>query len=270
MDTEISKNKGVLVMTLKITDFSAGYGKKIVLEDINCEFYPGQIVGMIGPNGAGKSTFIRGVSGVLKDVSGQVIYKGQNTFKMTNAERARIISVIPQAKQMGGAFSVYQVVMMGRTAYMNFIGQPSKADEEKVQHAIIKTNLQDLSDRLIAELSGGEQQRVLLARALAQETPVMILDEPTNHLDLNNQIEFMHIIKYLAENEKKIIILAEHDLNLVNQFADRVLVINEGEIFDDGKPQDVITKKMIKDVYKADVLISTHPETKKPVVFPKI
>ena len=257
-------------MDICIKDFSAGYGNKIILSGINCEFPPGQIVGMIGPNGAGKSTFIRGVSGVLNDISGEVLYRGQDTFKMSNAERARIISVIPQSRQLGGAFSVWQVVMMGRTAYMNFLGQPSEKDKKIVDHAIEKTNLGDLSQRMIAELSGGEQQRVLLARALAQETPVLILDEPTNHLDLNNQIEFMRIIRELASKENKIVILAEHDLNLVNQFVDRVIVIYDGGIYDDGLPQNVITKKMIKDIYKADVLISAHPETQKPVVFPKI
>jgi iron complex transport system ATP-binding protein len=257
-------------MTITIKDFSAGYGKKDVLNGINIEFHPGQIIGMIGPNGAGKSTFIRGMSGVLNDISGEVIYKNEDTFKMSNAERARIISVVPQARQLGGAFSVYEVVMMGRTAYMNFLGQPSKKDVMRVEEAIKKTNLEDLADRMIAELSGGEQQKVLLARALAQETPVMILDEPTTHLDLNNQIEFMHIIKDLAEKENKIILLAEHDLNLVNQFADRVLVIHNGGIYSDGKPQDVISVEMIKEIYNADVLITAHPETKKPVVFPKI
>ena len=257
-------------MTLSIKKFSVGYGDNYILSDINCEFEVGKIVGMIGPNGAGKSTFIRGISGVLKDISGHINFDGKNLFEMDNAERARVISVIPQARQLGGAFSVYQVVMMGRTAYMNFLGQPSKDDELAVQKAIEMTNLGDFAERMIAELSGGEQQRVLLARALAQETPVMILDEPTNHLDLSSQIEFMKIIKNLAEVEGKIIVLAEHDLNLVNQFADRVLVIHDGGIYLDGSPENVITVEMVKEIYKADVLITEHPETKKPILFPKI
>ena len=160
---------------------------------------PGEILALIGPNGAGKSTLIRAASGVVPIASGQVCVNGQDLTGMSHSQRAKILAVVPQARQLGGAFSVEQAVMMGRTPYLNWLGQEGEADKAAVRLALEQTCLDTFADRQIAKLSGGEQQRVLLARALAQSTPVLLLDEPTNHLDLQHQTNLLSLVKKLAK-----------------------------------------------------------------------
>jgi len=180
----------------------------------------GEILALIGPNGAGKSTLIRAVSGVINVDKGSLSYDDQDLRALSISERATILGVVPQARPLGGAFSVEQTVLLGRTAHMNFLGRTKPEDQEIARWAMAKTGVEDLAQRRNAELSGGEQQRVLLARALAQQTPVLLLDEPTNHLDLEHQIKFLSLIQELARQENLAVLIALHDLNQVSQYAD--------------------------------------------------
>ena len=254
---------------LKIDSLSVAYGDKVVLRDVSFEVGPGEILALIGPNGAGKSTLIRAVTGVVSVKSGRVSVDGQNLVGLSPAQRAKILAVVPQARQLGGAFSVEQAVMMGRTPYLNWLGQESESDKAAVRSALEQTCLETFADRPIAKLSGGEQQRVLLARALAQSTPVLLLDEPTNHLDLQHQTNLLSIVKRLADEKNLAVVMAMHDLNLVSFFADRVALLVDGELKGLGTPQEVIRAEQISAAYHTPVEIVAHPVTGAPIIFPQ-
>ena len=256
-------------MMLKIDSLTVAYGSKTVLHNISFNVQPGEILALIGPNGAGKSTLIRAISGVIAIKSGNIFSNGENLASLATKERAKILSVVPQARQLGGAFSVEQAVMMGRTPYLSWLGQESKADQAAVKLALEQTSLETFADRPISQLSGGEQQRVLLARALAQSTPILLLDEPTNHLDLQHQTNLLSIVKNLAKDKNLTVLVAMHDLNLVSFFADKVALLASGTLESIGTPEEVICAENISAVYQTPVEIVKHPVTGAPIIFPK-
>jgi iron complex transport system ATP-binding protein len=253
---------------LKIQTLTVAYGEKVVLRDVSLQVSSGEILALIGPNGAGKSTLIRAATGVVPIKSGRVRVNGQDLKGLSPAQRARILAVVPQARQLGGAFSVEQAVMMGRTPYLNWLGQEGESDKAAVRMALQQTSLDAFADRQIAKLSGGEQQRVLLARALAQSTPVLLLDEPTNHLDLQHQTNLLALVKTLAKEKGLAVLMALHDLNLVSFFADRVALLVDGELKSLGTPQEVIRAEQISAAYHTPVEVIAHPVTGAPIIFP--
>jgi iron complex transport system ATP-binding protein len=254
---------------LKIDSLTVAYSDKIVLREVSFEVLPGEILALIGPNGAGKSTLIRAATGVVPVKSGRVSVNGRDLNGLSPAQRARILAVVPQARQLGGAFSVEQAVMMGRTPYLNWLGQEGESDKAAVHLALEQTSLGPFADRQIAKLSGGEQQRVLLARALAQSTPVLLLDEPTNHLDLQHQTNLLSLVKTLAKEKKLAVLMALHDLNLVSFFADKVALLVDGELRSLGTPQEVIRAEQISAAYRTPVEVVHHPVTGAPLIFPR-
>ena len=254
---------------LKIDSLTVAYGDKIVLKDISFEVGSGEILALIGPNGAGKSTLIRAATGVVPVKTGRVSVDGQDLTQLSPSQRAKILAVVPQARQLGGAFSVEQAVMMGRTPYLNWLGQEGEADKAAVRLALQQTCLDAFADRQIAKLSGGEQQRVLLARALAQSTPVLLLDEPTNHLDLQHQTNLLSLVKNLAKKKQLAVLMALHDLNLVSFFADKVALLVDGELRHLGTPQEVIRAEHISAAYRTPVEVVPHPVTGAPIIFPQ-
>ncbi|MFC1936323.1 ABC transporter ATP-binding protein [Chloroflexota bacterium] len=253
---------------LQIEGLNVTYGKTKALKGISLSVSPGEIVALIGPNGAGKSTLIRTVSGVVSKKSGEIKYARKDLDKMTPAQRARILAVVPQARQMGGAFTVQQTVMMGRTAYMNWLGQPDVEDHQYVKQALESTCTYHIADRRIAELSGGEQQRVLLARALAQNTPLLILDEPTNHLDLQHQATILSLVQQQVVERGIAVLMAMHDLNTVSLYANRVALMVAGELVKIGKPDEVLDAETIYQAYRTSVQVIRHPDVKVPIIFP--
>ena len=254
---------------LRIDSLSVTYGEKRVLKDVSMAAHSGEIVALIGPNGAGKTTLIRAASGTVPIESGQVYVDEDNLSHLSIAQRARTLAVVPQTRQMGGAYSVEQAVMMGRTAYMSWLGRESEEDKDAVQLALAQAQLEEFAHRSIAELSGGEQQRVFLARALAQSTPVLLLDEPTNHLDLKHQTNLLALIKKLSKEKELAVLMAVHDLNLVSFFADKVALLVDGELKAFGAPQKVISAKNISEAYQTPVEIIAHPVTEVPIIFPQ-
>jgi iron complex transport system ATP-binding protein len=269
MDLAKGQARGVLVAMLKIESLTVAYGDTTVLRNVSFEVQPGEILALIGPNGAGKSTLIRAASGVIPFMSGKVSVNGRNLAGLSHNQRAKILAVVPQARQLGGAFSVEKAVMMGRTPYLNWLGQEGEADKAAVRQALEQTCLDAFADRQIAKLSGGEQQRVLLARALAQSTPVLLLDEPTNHLDLQHQTNLLSIVKRLTDEKHLAVIMAMHDLNLVSFFADRVALLVDGKLKGLGTPREVIRAEQISAAYHTPVEIVLHPVTGAPLIFPQ-
>ncbi len=256
-------------MNLEIRNLTVSYGAQVALSKINLQVKPGEVVALIGPNGAGKSTLIRAISGVTPVQSGTVTYGGRDLAHITHTARARILGVVPQARQLGGAFSVYQTVMLGRTAYMSWLGKSGPRDEEAVEWAMQQTGIHDLADRRNAALSGGEQQRVLLARALAQQTPVLLLDEPTNHLDLQHQINFLSLVRDLTRRGNLAVLMAMHDLNQIATYADRVALLVQGQLIALGEPAAVLTEGHIARAYHIPVEIIRHPQYDTPLILPR-
>ncbi len=255
---------------LKINDLSVSYAGRPVLLNLSLEVQKGEILALIGPNGAGKSTLIRAISGVTPAEKGQVIIDGTNLLSISETARARLIGVVPQATSLPPAFTVWETVLLGRTPYLNFLGQISAKDEEIARCALAKVDALDFAERRVGELSGGEKQRVLLARALAQSTPVLLLDEPTTHLDLQHQIGLLELVHKLAGEEKLTVIIALHDLNLAARYANRVALIVAGEIKALGTPKEVLRPELISQVYQWPVQVIQHPFLDTPLILPGI
>jgi iron complex transport system ATP-binding protein len=253
---------------LKIQNLSVNYGARRVLRDVSLAVQSGEVVALIGPNGAGKSTLIRAVSGVIPIQSGHVRTNGDNFVSLSPMQRAKYLAVVPQAVSLPPAFTVWETVLMGRTPYLGFIGQTSFADEEIARNALTRVNALDLVDRRVGELSGGEAQRVLLARALCQSTPILLLDEPTAHLDLQYQVSLLELVRELAHQDRLAVLIALHDLNLAARYADQVALMVAGEIKAVGKPEQVLRPEMIEAAYCLPVQVVKHPFLDVPLVLP--
>jgi iron complex transport system ATP-binding protein len=248
---------------LEVQAINVAYGSRRVLHDISLRMDAGSVIGLIGPNGAGKSTLIRAMSGVLPIQNGSVRVNGQLISRLSPTLRARWVSVVPQARNLPNAFTGWETVSMGRTPYLNWLGQLSTRDEAIIQKAMERTSTLELAGRLIGDLSGGEQQRLLIARALTQGAPFLLLDEPTAHLDLQYQFGLLDLVRQLAQKDGLSILLALHDLNLVARYADRVLLMVDGKICSEGSPAEVLTASQLSQAYHVNLSVvpgqSGHP-----------
>jgi len=250
---------------LRIENLSAKYGARPVLHSVSLEVQSGEILALIGPNGAGKSTIIRAVSGVISS-SGSVRTNGDDFASLSPLQRARYLAVVPQAISLPPAFTVWEIVLMGRTPYLGFLGHASRLDEELARRSLERVDALAFSERRVGELSGGEAQRVLLARALTQSTPILLLDEPTAHLDLQYQVSLLELIRDLARKENLAVLVALHDLNLASRYADRVALLVDGHLKAVGTPREVLTPELISEAYRWPVQVVEHPMTGGPLV----
>jgi len=253
---------------LKIQDLSVAYGPRVILNDINLEVDSGEIVALIGPNGAGKSTLIRAVSGVIPTQNGTIRTNGDDFHALTPIQRARYVATVPQAVSLPPAFTVWETVLMGRTPYLGFLGHTSSADEELARTALTRVHALELTERRVGELSGGEAQRVLLARALCQSTPIMLLDEPTAHLDLQYQVSLLELVRELAHTGKLAVLIALHDLNLAARVADRIALMVAGQLKAVGSTREVLQSELISEAYHWPVQVVEHPLTGGPLILP--
>jgi len=252
---------------LKIQNLSVAYGSRHVLHDISLNVQNGEVLALIGPNGAGKSTLIRAASGVIP-YTGHVRTNGDDFISLTPMQRAKYIATVPQAVSMPPAFTVWETVLLGRTPYLGFLGQPSQKDEEVARQALARVSALPFADRRVGELSGGEQQRILLARALCQSTPILLLDEPTAHLDLQYQVSLLELVTELAHKDNLAVLIALHDLNLAAHYADRIALMVAGEIKAEGKPEQVLRSDLIAEAYCLPVRVVKHPFLDIPLVLP--
>jgi len=252
---------------LKIQNLSVSYGPLQILHDISLNVQSGEVLALIGPNGAGKSTLIRAASGVIP-YTGHVRTNGDDFASLSPIQRAKYIATVPQAISLPPAFTVWETVMFGRTPYLGFLGQPSKNDEEIAHQALERINALPLVDRRVGELSGGEQQRVLLARALCQATPVLLLDEPTAHLDLQYQVSLLELVRDLAHKDNLAVLVALHDLNLAAHYADRIALMVAGNIKAIGNAKEVLQPELIQEAYCLPVQVVQHPFLDVPLVLP--
>jgi iron complex transport system ATP-binding protein len=251
---------------LRMDQVEVGYPPAFVLRDINLQVAPGEVVALVGPNGVGKSTLIKAAAGTLPLRQGTVKIDGEELHRLRAGDRAQRISVVAQALNLPPAFSVLDLVLMGRTPYLGWLERESAEDLEIAWQAMERTETAAMATRPIGELSGGEQQRVLIARALAQATPVMLMDEPTAHLDLRHQDLLLKLVRRLVEEDGLAVLIALHDLNLVSKFADRVALLSAGTLHRVGLPVEVLTPGELAQVYGIEIHVMAHPVHGKPLV----
>ncbi len=239
---------------LEVKNLSFSYEDDIpVFHDISFTLKPGRLYSIMGGNGSGKTTILRCLSHVLTPCSGTITIHGNPVESLTRPECARLISTVPQEHTIIFPYRVINMVVMGRAPYIDMFSMPGKNDHDLAKAAMEEVGISHLADKLYTKISGGERQLVLIARALAQDTPIMILDEPTNHLDFKNQIRILTILKRLVREKGLLVLVATHDPNHTLHFADEVMILHEGSIMTCGSPQEVITSKNIKQVYGVDV-----------------
>lgn len=241
-------------MNIKTENINVTLEKNNILKDINIEVDNKEVVGIIGPNGSGKSTLLKCIYRVLKPSDGVIKIDNINMNSISVKESSKKLSVLSQHNDYNFDFTVKEIVLMGRAPYKKFMERDNKEDYDILNDALKKVDMIEFKDRSFKSLSGGEQQRVILARALVQQPKCLILDEPTNHLDIKYQLQLMRIVKGLNVE----VIAAIHDLNIAAMYCDKIYVLKNGEIIKFGKTKEVLTKKLIKDVYEvdADVIIN--------------
>lgn len=254
---------------LRIQNLSVDYGSRRILHEVSLDVQSGEVLALIGPNGAGKSTLIRAVSGVIPIASGNVHTNGDDLATLSTIQRARYVATVPQAVSLPPAYTVWETVLFGRTPYLGFLGQPSRKDEEIARQSLSRVSALSFAERRVGELSGGEQQRVLLARALCQTTPILLLDEPTAHLDLQYQVNLLELVRELAHKDNLAVLIALHDLNLAAHYANRIALMVGGKIKATGKPEEVLKPELIAEAYCLPVQVVKHPFLDIPLVLPE-
>lgn len=238
-------------MQVNVEGLKIGFDESLILKGIDLEAGNKEFIGIIGPNGSGKSTLLKCIYRVLAPSEGAVYLDGRTLSKYSVRESARKIAVVAQHNYYNFDFSVRDVVMMGRAPHKKALERDNAMDYQIIDDALKTVGMTTFRDRSFSTLSGGEQQRVILARALAQQTPCLILDEPTNHLDIKYQLELMDIVKDLNLT----VISAIHDLNIAAMYCDKLYAMKSGEIVGFGAPEELLTKEFIREVYEVDAQI---------------
>ena len=240
---------------LEVNHLSAGYEKEYVIRDISFSLQQGEFVTILGRNGSGKSTLIKALQKMLKNTAGKIKIDGQNISFLQPRQLAKKIAYVPQIFDFSFDFSVEEIVVMGRYIHQGRLSSTSTSDQLIIEEVMDLAQIRHLKNKKIAHLSGGERQRVFIARALAQDTPLIFLDEPSSHLDINYQLEIYQILKQLQQEKGKTILAAEHNINLAIPYSQRLIFLKNGKVHSEGSPEKLITKDTIKDVFGADVEI---------------
>ncbi|MFA5069276.1 MAG: ABC transporter ATP-binding protein [Candidatus Omnitrophota bacterium] len=253
---------------LQVKNIESGYGAKAVIRGISFESNKGEFIGIIGPNGSGKTTLLKTISHIIKPFKGTVLLGAQDIHAMDRAVLARRVAMAGRGILSIFSFTVEEIVLMGRNPYIGFFGHEKKKDLEKVRRALELTGLTRLKDKLIHCLSAGEGQRVLIARALAQEPELLLLDEPTAHLDIGYQTDILDLIRSLQRESGLSIICAMHDLNLASQYCDRLLLIHNGSAVDFDIPQCILRYDILESVFNAACVVDNAILSGRPIVIP--
>lgn len=251
---------------LNISQLTCGYDSGFAIRDIDLHVATGEIIGIIGPNGSGKTTLLKAITKALKPVSGVILLEGKSIWRMKIRELARKIAVVSQSTETG-FMTVEEFVLLGRIPYYGrFRFLETKNDLQIARDAMALTDSLRLKDQLMSQISGGERQLALIARALAQEPKLLLLDEPTTYLDITHQVGILDLIRRLNRNFGLTVVMVMHDLNLAGEYCQRLALINMGKIHKFGLPEEVLDYRIIEDVYKTVVVIEKNPISRKPYV----
>ncbi|MBU1196450.1 MAG: ABC transporter ATP-binding protein [Proteobacteria bacterium] len=241
---------------LSINNLFFGYKNTNILKDISLELHKGEILSIVGPNGTGKTSLLKCITGIHKPDCGTIMINGQDLCKMHRRNRAKSVGYVPQNSPSKFPITVFDVVLMGRRPYMTW--RPLNEDLKKVAYIIESMNLKEFALRDFDQLSGGQKQKVLLARAVAQDTDYLLLDEPTSSLDLKHQLEVLELLSSLVTENNAAVMLAMHDLNLASRFSHRIVMLNKGQIICSGTPQQVMKTENIRSVYGVEAIIKQN------------
>lgn len=255
-------------VTIKNLNFS--FDEAPILKDINLAVETGKFYGILGPNGSGKTTLLRTIAKSLDIKEGSIFIDDQDLKTIGTKKLAREIAVVPQNTEIQFDFSVFDLVLMGRAPYLSRFATENAEDLRIAGQAMELTGIRELRDRSINTVSGGEKQRTVIARAITQQTGIILLDEPVSHLDIYHQIEILKKIKALNENRRITVLVALHDLNLAAAFSDYLILMNHGKIHSLGPPDKILKKETIKEIYGVDVDILKAPGNGRPYLIPRI
>jgi iron complex transport system ATP-binding protein len=238
---------------INISDLTVGYDKTPLLKGINLASNSGKMIGLFGRNGQGKSTLLKTISGLLPPISGCFTFEGIDILTLSEKERAKVLSIVSTTQQNIGGITVKDFIAFGRFPYTNWLGINANKDFQEIDNAIALCKLESLAHRNYDELSDGEKQKVNIARAIAQDTPLIILDEPTVHLDLINKIEVFKLLKELSTNHNKTIIISTHQIEYALQICDEIWLINDKEI-QDYTPAELINTNKLSQLFDEDII----------------
>jgi iron complex transport system ATP-binding protein len=257
-----------LLEILKAESVSFRYPGREIFHDLSLSLEEGEVVGLIGPNSSGKTTLLKILDGILCPDRGEVFLEGKQVRRLPRSEIARMIAVVPQEMEVPFSFTAGEIVLMGRAPYLGRFAWEKKKDLDIAREGMALTDVLDLEKRPFFELSQGERQRVLMARAIAQEPKVILLDEPTSHLDINHQVELNELIRRLNEDRNLTVLNISHDLNLAAEYSQRIVLLHRGTIFAAGPPAEVLTEENIRRGYETTVLVEKNPLSGAPRVVP--
>lgn len=256
------------MVTLRVSGIDCYYGSTRALNNITFLVGEGEFAGILGPNGSGKTTLLKAISRSIKPRVGTVFLDNTNVYDMKIKEVARNVGVVPQVAIAPFDFTALDVVLMGRNPYINRFEMESKEDLTIAKRVMELTNTWNLAERPVNELSGGEKQLVMIARALTQEPKVLLLDEPTTHLDIGHQISIMNILREVCKEKELVVLAVFHDFNLATRYCDSAMLLNKGRISSIGTIESVLTGENIKKVFGVDMMVKRHPITDSLYVVP--
>ncbi len=253
---------------LEASQLTCAYDGTAVLHEVCLSMAAGEVLAIIGPNGAGKTSLLRALARLLRPQKGAVLLSGQELWRLSPRAAARRLALAPQVNGATWPLTVEQMVSLGRAPHQGWFMPLSAADHAVVRRTLDQTGLSDLKHRHVTKLSGGEQTRAILARALAQEPEVLLLDEPTAHLDLKYQVGILELARDLAHGHGLAVVVTLHDLNQASQYADRLALLAHGRLLATGRPSEVLTPELLGSAYEVPVIISIHPVHGTPLVTP--
>lgn len=252
---------------IRIQNINVSFGNVNALKDISLHMERGRFYGILGPNGSGKTTLLRSIAKSLKPQRGSILVNGVDIGKIKTKELSRKLAYMYQSTDIQCDYSVTDVVLMGRNPYLGRFQTEGPTDREMAEKAMKAANVWQLRDRRINEISGGERQRAFIARALVQDTDIVLLDEPVSHLDLQHQIEFLDIARKITQKQRTVVAVL-HDLNLASTYCDYLFLLKGGAIIAQGEPEKVLTEGIIEEVYGIKPYIVRGVNNNKPYIIP--
>jgi iron complex transport system ATP-binding protein len=253
---------------IELKSVTFAYVKEPVIREISISVPSGEMLGIIGPNSSGKSTLLRLMAGILRPRSGEVMIDNCDIAALSRREAARLVSFVPQETPASFPFSAFEIVLMGRTPHLPLFAFEREDDFRIAREALEATDTFELRERFLDELSGGERQLVIIARALAQAAPLMLFDEPTTFLDVRHQVQILEIITRLNREQGRTIVVVSHDLNLASIYCDRLVLLDKGRVAADGTPDEVLSSEILQETYGVKMTVSKGPDGR-PFVVPE-